>query len=307
MIDIINDLRDKLHLQDNTKLKELKLKRTVKDSVFTHLFRDKNYVLMMYQALHPEDTATTVDDIKIMTLESHLVNQLYNDLGFMVDDRLIILVEHQSTWSENIVIRVFWYIADTWHKYVAQMGLDVYGSKKITLPKPELYVIYTGDEKVRKEKISLKDDIFNGEDIGMDIEVKVLYDGQEGDIIYQYVMFCKVLKEQIKIHGQTETAVRETIRICCDRNILKDYLEKQEKEIVNIMTSLFDEEVIMANHDASVERRGRDAGRAEGQKETTVSHIKNLMKSLQCGVDKAMDLLAVPQDQRTMYAELVNS
>ena len=184
---------------------ELKLKWTVKDSVFTHLFRDINYTLKMYQALHPEDTTTTVDDIKIMTLERHFVNQLYNDLGFMVGDRLIILVEHQSTWSVNIVIRIFWYIADSWHKYIKQKELDVYGTEKIVLPKPELYVIYTGDRKDRKESLSLKEDIFGGEDIGIDLKVKVLYDGQEGDIIYQYIEFCKVLTEQIKIHGRTDT------------------------------------------------------------------------------------------------------
>ena len=86
-------------------------------------------------------------------------------------------------------------------------------------------MIYTGDRKDRKETISLKNDIFGGEDIGVNLEVKVLYDGQEGDIIYQYVAFCKVLKERIAKHGRTETAVRETIKICCDRDILKEYLE----------------------------------------------------------------------------------
>ncbi len=244
------------------------MKRTVKDSVFTHLFRDVNYTYKMYQALHPEDTVTTVDDLNIITLESHLVNQLYNDLGFFVGNQLIILIEHQSTWSDNIVIRLFWYIADSWHKYVKLKELDVYGSKKIILPKPELYVIYTGDRKDRKESISLRRDIFSGEDIGIDLEVKVLYDGQEGDIIYQYVAFCKVLKEQIEIHGRTETAVRETIKMCCDRDILKEYLESQEKEIVDIMMTLFDDEIALKNSFASAERKAKDAGRIEGQQET---------------------------------------
>ena len=73
------------------------------------------------------------------------------------------------------------------------------------------------------------------------------------------------------------------------------------------MMTLFDDEIAMANHDASVERRGRDVGRTEGQQETTVSHIRNLMKSMSLTADKAMDLLAVPQDQRTMYAGLVQN
>ncbi len=52
---------------------------------------------------------------------------------------------------------------------------------------------------------------------------------------------------------------------------------------------------------------GRTEGKAEGQQETLVSSIRNLMKSLQCTVDKAMELLMVPQEQRTKYAELINS
>ena len=32
----------------------------------------------------------------------------------MVCDRLLILVEHQSTWSENIVVRVLLYVVETW-------------------------------------------------------------------------------------------------------------------------------------------------------------------------------------------------
>ncbi len=92
------------YTSDNNAVKELKSNRKIKDSVFTHLFKDKKYVFKIYQALHPEDNTVTVDDIMIMTLESHLVNQLYNDLSFMIGDRLIILIEHQSTWNENIVI-----------------------------------------------------------------------------------------------------------------------------------------------------------------------------------------------------------
>lgn len=47
------------------------------------------------------------------------------------------------------------------------------------------------------------------------------------------------------MHGMTKQTVTETIRICKDRNILKEYLESREKEVVTIMMSLFDEEQIM--------------------------------------------------------------
>ena len=36
-------------------------KRRISDSVFTHLFREPEYTLQLYQALHPEDTTATAD------------------------------------------------------------------------------------------------------------------------------------------------------------------------------------------------------------------------------------------------------
>ena len=61
----------------------------------------------------------------------------------------------------------------------------------------------------------------------------------------------------------TQKAVTETIRICKDRNVLREYLAQREKEVVTIMMSLFDEEQIMKSfirserHDADVETAKR--------------------------------------------------
>ncbi len=38
------------------------MKRGIKDSVFTYLFRDPEYQLMMYLALHPEDKTIKLDE-----------------------------------------------------------------------------------------------------------------------------------------------------------------------------------------------------------------------------------------------------
>ena len=62
-------------------------KRTVRDSVWTNLFRDKKYLLQLYNALYPEDINATEDDIKDVTLKHILVDADYNDLGFSVGDR----------------------------------------------------------------------------------------------------------------------------------------------------------------------------------------------------------------------------
>lgn len=45
-------------------------KYTIKDSVFTNLFQDKKYLIQLYRALHPEDTETTEDELKDITIKN---------------------------------------------------------------------------------------------------------------------------------------------------------------------------------------------------------------------------------------------
>ena len=52
----------------------------------------------------------------------------------------------------------------------------------------------------------------------------------------------------------TKQAVTETIRICKDRNILKQYLSSKEVEVVTIMMSLFDDEQIMRTYAKDIEK-----------------------------------------------------
>ncbi len=259
-IDTEKDLELDGFLDDN----EPKTKWAAKASVFTNLFSKTEYTYQLYKALHPEDDKTTIDEITLMNIESHMLNQQYNDLGFMVGERLIILAEAQSTWSENIVVRCLLYVVQTWYKYIKRKKLDVYDEEKIKLPVPELYMIYTGTERIDKpDKLTLEDSFFEGKEIGVDCEVKMLYDGARGDIINQYVRFCHIFNEQVKLHGRTRKAVDETIRICRGEAVLEEYLEREREEIMDMMLALFDEKTIMTNHDATIERKSRKKGRME--------------------------------------------
>ena len=62
------------------------------------------------------------------------------------------------------------------------------------------------------------------------------------DIIDQYIGFCRVCNEQVALHGRTLKAVKEIIRICRDRNLLREYLSERETEVEEIMLTLFDQE-----------------------------------------------------------------
>lgn len=102
------------------------------------------------------------------------------------------------------------------------------------MPKPELYVIFTGNKGQKPDQIFFSKEFFEGADIDIEVKAKVIYESDKDDIINQYIIFCKVFNEQTKQNGMTQKAVTETIRICKDKNVLKEYLNQREKEVVTM-------------------------------------------------------------------------
>ena len=187
------------NLEDKDEEKEKTSKRTIKDSVFGDMFaneENRKYLVQLYKTLHPADSNVTEADINNVTIRNVMVNDIYNDLGFIVRGKMIILCEAQSTWSPNIVYRLLSYLVDSYSNYIYDNGLNVYGSKAIELPAPELYVIYTGD-KVVPDTISMKEANFPSSDWKFDIEAKVIRNQDKSNIIGQYIIFCKVFHGDI--------------------------------------------------------------------------------------------------------------
>lgn len=238
------------------------------------MFQDKKYLIQLYKALHPEDCDVTEDDIEDITIKHVLIDADYNDLGFSVGNRLMILVESQSTWTVNIIIRALIYLIQTYHDYFKRTNQNLYGSKKVNMPTPELYMIYTGDRKNIPDTISLSKEFFDGAKTAIDTEVKVLYQENEKDIIGQYIIFSKVYNEQRKQYGNTKQAVTETINICKDRNVLKEYLESKEQEVVDMMMTLFDDEQILKAYTKEIEEKTARETARETAKETAEKMIR---------------------------------
>ena len=272
--------------------KKRKSNRKAKDSVFTNLFTIPKYRYQLFKELHPEVKGLTEDDIEIVTLEHVLMNNEYNDLGLLAGDHFLILAEAQSTWSVNILIRFLLYLASTYKDYIESKGISLYGTKKATIPKPELYLIYYGNKGRKPEMLSFTKEFFGGNESAVEIKAKVIYgDSKKHDVISQYIAYCRVLDMQVRKHGRTKKAIEETIRICSDKDILKEYLEAHRKEVVDIMTRLYDREREMKLY---VEEMRQDADTNRGLKD-----IKNLMKNLKMSAKEAMNALGIsPQDQK---------
>jgi len=101
--------------------------------------------------------------------------------------------------------------------------------------------------------------------------------------------------EQTKQHGMTQKAVTEIIRICKDRNVLREYLLDREREVVTIMMSLFDEEQIMKSFIKS-ERY-----------EETKENARRLLKLGKIKIDEVSDCFPdlIDSDIKELEAEIM--
>ena len=256
------------------------MKYAIKDSVFTFLFKQPEYTRELYLALHPEDSDVTEADFKLVTLENVLVNGQYNDLGLQVRELLLLLAEAQSTFSRTLALRMLMYLAVTYKEYVAEHKLDLYSGTAIKIPRPELYMIYTGDRRDVPDTIRLSD-LFDGDGPNCaEIQVKVLQNRGKGDIVDQYVQFCEVADEQRMLYGYTKKAVEETLRICIERNILASFLTSRKKEVHDIMMTLFDQKELMEYHDFSIAKAAKEEGLQEGHREGREEGIRAMVITL---------------------------
>ena len=283
-------------------MSEKTAKYTGQDTVFRDMFSQKKYLLQLYRALHPEDTDIKATDLNIVTLQTILLNGIYNDLGFMVrGDKLLILLEAQTTWSPNIIIRSLMYLMNTYQEYFDKNKIQLYGSVKVDIPKPELYVVYTKEKANHPDVLSLAEEFFSNKDCCIDARIKVIYANDTDDILNQYIGFCKVFTDTIKVHGRTLKAVKEIVRICRNKNLLKDYLTERKTEVEGIMLTLFNQERVFDIEKNRLLEQGREEGIARGK----LFSIKSMMKNLKISAEQAMEILEIPRSDFAKYMTLL--
>ena len=167
--------------------------------------------------------------------------------------------------------------------------------------------MYTGDRENVPETLLLSD-LYGGAG-DAEVRVRVLRGTGNGDIVDQYVRFCKIADEERKRHGRSGKAIEETLRRCIEENVLAPFLMTRQKEVAEIMVTLFDQEKVMEIHDYHVAEAARkdgvQEGRAEGALEGTLRSLQNLIKNLGLPVDKAMSALGIPDADQPRYAKML--
>lgn len=97
-------------------MSEIKINAKYKDRLFRWIFSSKKELLDLYNAVRGTNY-TDPEALEITTLEDVVYMGFKNDISFLVDD-VLNLYEHQSTYSPNMPVRGFLYLADIYRKYL---------------------------------------------------------------------------------------------------------------------------------------------------------------------------------------------
>lgn len=275
--------------------KTQEIKYAVKDSVFTLLFSEIGNIRKLYQSLHDDADSYSDEDFKIVTLENAIINGQYNDLGFTVKDRLIILVEAQSTFNPNMGIRLLMYIAKSYHDYIVENKLNIFGERLIKLPMPEFIVVYSGTAKQNVNEIRLSDCFEAGITPNIELIVKVIKkDNVKSGILQEYLSFCDMYS--INVKGKKTAAerlseLRQVIRECIKNGILREFLKKHQKEVEDMMMTVIPPEqalefIKLEEYNKGVEEgeaRGVEIGEARGVEQgkltASLNFARNMLKN----------------------------
>ena len=283
-----------------------KPQRAYRDSLFRDIFNNADRLPEIYEALL--GIKTTASDITLATINETLFSGIKNDVGFIVGNQHVLLTEHQSTTNANMPLRMLMYLAEVYRRYVDADA--VYRKRLIPLPAPKFYVFYNGIEKMPDTWSLHLSDAFEGRKADLELAVEIInINHQPGRPILEkchalksYSVFVAKVRESVKSGNALEVAISEATRYCIAHNYLEDYFrQKQKEEVFDMLNFAWDQE-------RALEVRAEEAradGRQEGRQEGLTASICNVMHSMNFSVEKAMDVLQIPADERAKYAALV--
>jgi hypothetical protein len=230
-------------MKEETQTSKPKAKRNHKDSVFTKLFGEKDALLEAYNAVsgnnYPQDT-----EIEIITLsDAMFLNQL-NDIAFVIEKKLVVLMEHQSSRNENIPLRMLLYMAREYELITSSK--DLHREKQIKIPAPEFIVLYNGKKECPDyEELRLSDSYeVKNETCNLELVAKIynINKGHNAEIAKRsanlsgYSEFVAEIKENSKTMSLSES-IKSAIKTCIGKNILVSFLKRHSSEVENMLLS----------------------------------------------------------------------
>ena len=282
-----------------------KTRRNYKDSVFVDLFAHditaKENFISLYNALHGTNLDAKTTEIQPVMIEKVLYMKYYNDVAMLVDGKIVVMIEHQSTINENMPFRFLEYIARIYEKITNPK--EKFERKLMKLPVPEFYVFYNGKEDFPSESEMKLSDAFIKLDENLDynsdlkkhiekhnfpleISVKVININldKENPVLNR----CEALKEYSEFMEQVrfnvENEIPEALTVAIQQSIkqgfLSEYLSRKSTEVENMLLTEYDYDTDIAVQRQEAYEDGMEQGITQGiqqgSQQAKIETAKNL-------------------------------
>ena len=192
----------------------------------------------------------------------------------LIDGKIVILIEHQSTINKNMPFRFLEYIARIYEKITTKD--EKFGRKLVKLPVPEFYVFYNGKEDYPTESIMKLSDAFiqfdGDSELKNQLEISVKVININVDKENPILKRCEALKQYSEfieqVRSNIENAVSEpftsAIKEAIKKGFLSDYLNRKSTEVQNMLLAEYDYDTDIAVQRKEAFDDGILQGRNEG-------------------------------------------
>ena len=238
------------------------------DAANARIFAKENF-LSLYNALYNTNLQLSCP-VENIRLDNVIYMNIINDVSCLVDNKIVVLAEHQSTINENMPLRFLQYIARLYEKL--QVPTTRYLRKLSKIPTPEFYVFYNGTEDYPETTVLKLSHAFitQSEQVPLELEVKVynINKSKGSEVLSR----CKPLEEyslfveeaRIQTQLDPENGFTNAVKICIEKGILKEYLMRKSREVINMLVAEYDYDTDIAVQRAKAGRIAFAEGMAQG-------------------------------------------
>ncbi len=258
-----------------------KRNRFYKDTVFVDLFSEdekgKENFLSLYNALFNTKLKDT-SKLKNIRLDQVMYKSYRNDISFLVEDKIIVFIEHQSTINENMPLRFFQYLGRMYERTIPQR--KKYGRKQILIDRPEFFVFYNGKEDYPVHKNLKLSETFKSQKgknkVELIVEIININKSKNSKLLKkcpkldEYSQFIEISRKFIE--EDSRNGYKNAIKYCIEQDILREYLDRKSREVENMLVGEYSYE-----DDIEVQRNeSKEEGIKEGLKKGIINTAKKL-------------------------------
>ncbi|MBQ8812904.1 MAG: hypothetical protein IJZ85_00175 [Lachnospiraceae bacterium] len=277
----------------------LSVNRNYKDSVFRMIFREKETLLTLYNALNGTGY-TDPEELEINTLENAIYLGRRNDISFVIFDQ-INLYEHQSTVNANMPLRNLFYISSLYTKLTH--GKNIYSDRQIMIPAPHFVTFYNGTQDQPESQILRLSDAYEataagGKDETPELELTVKMININRGHNEKLLNDCKALQEymvyveRVRAYApimSLRQAVERAVDECIREGVLAEFLRKNRAEVVNMSIFEYNQEEHFRQIAEEKMSEGMAKGMAKGMATAVISLLKEHGELSQTIVDRITD------------------